>query len=183
MTIIIGLGNPGAKFNHTRHNAGFMVLDAFASKNNFPDFEFSKKYEAQISKNNNVMLVKPETFMNDSGKTAHKLISNLKFQISNLVVVHDDIDLALGKIKFSKDSGPGGHKGVDSIINALGTKDFIRLKFGINNSVEKIKAQEIVLKKFSKEERELLQTTIEKAVQGLECFIEHGLEKTMNQYN
>src|SRR3989344_5023563 len=88
MVIIVGLGNPGAKFNNTRHNAGFSAVEFFAAKHGFPDFKLSKKYDALVSEKDGILLAKPQTFMNESGRSVHKLISNFKFQISNLVVVH-----------------------------------------------------------------------------------------------
>ena len=110
MTIIIGLGNPGKKFEKTRHNVGFLVLDKFKEKNNFPDFEFSKKSNALLSENilNNekVILVKPQTFMNDSGKAVKKIIEPYTLHPKPLIiVVHDDIDLPVGKIKIVKERG------------------------------------------------------------------------------
>jgi len=179
MFIIVGLGNPGAKFNKTRHNIGFEILDFFAKKNGPPDFALSKKYESLISKNDDVMLVKPQTFMNDSGAAVKKIISNTNYQM--LIVVHDDIDLPLGKIKFSKDSGAGGHKGVESIIKNLGNNNFTRLKIGIATNDKK--AEEVVLQKFTKEEKEILHGVIEKSAQALQYLIDNGLEKTMNEYN
>ncbi len=180
MLIIIGLGNPGEKFNRTRHNAGFMAVDFFAKKNNFDDFKFSKKHRALISEHENVMLAKPQTFMNESGNAVKKVTSN-KGQETSLIVVHDDTDLPLGKIKFSKDSGSGGHKGVESIIAHLKNNHFIQLKIGI--ATDDKKAEEVVLKKFTKEEQEIMVKVIEKAAEALIFFIENGLEKTMNEYN
>ncbi len=171
------MGNPGKKFEHTRHNAGFMVLDFLAQQNNFPDFELQKKSESLISENENVMLVKPQTFMNESGKA----IFDFRFQIADLIVVHDDIDMELGKMKFVKDSSSGGHKGVDSIIQAIGTKDFIRLKIGIATGDHK--AEDVVLQKFNPQEQEILNEVIKKSAEALNYFIENGLEKTMNEFN
>ena len=122
--------------------------------------------------------------MNESGRAVKKIISNFKFQISNLVVIHDDIDLPLGKLKISKNSGAGGHKGIESIINSLGTQDFIRFKIGI--CPEKGKPQKIesfVIKKFTKEELKVIEEAIKKTSDALDLFIKEGLEKTMNQYN
>jgi len=181
MTIVVGLGNPGEKFKNTRHNVGFMAVDFFAQQNNFPDFLLSKKYRSLISEQDGIILVKPQTFMNESGLATKKIMAQDKK--AGLVVIHDDIDLPLGKIKFSKDSGSGGHKGVDSIINSLGSKDFVRLKIGIGRNGDKIKAEKIVLKKFTKEEKEVLKSAIEKSVEALSCLTKNGLEKTMNEYN
>ncbi len=179
MTIIVGLGNPGEKFKNTRHNVGFMAIDFFAKENNFPEFELSKKYDSLISEKDDVILAEPETFMNESGKAVKLILKNQKE--GALVVVHDDIDLPLGKIKFSKDSGAGGHKGVGSIIQELGNNNFIRLKIGI--ATDDKKAEEVVLKKFTKDEETILNLSIEKATEALDFFIKNGLEKTMNQYN
>lgn len=175
--IIIGLGNPGTKFNHTPHNAGFEALDVFARENNLPDFELSKKHEALVSEKDEIVLVKPQTFMNESGRSA----SGFKFQVSKLVVVHDDTDMQLGKIKFVKDSTSGGHKGVESIIQHLATKDFIRLKIGVKIGEEK--ALDVVLKKFAPEQQETYQQVIEKSAAALKKLIDDGLEKAMNEFN
>lgn len=173
----MGLGNPGDQFHNTRHNAGFEVLDFFAKKNNFPEFTLSKKYKSLVSENEDILLIKPQTFMNESGSA----VSNFKSKISNLIVVHDDIDMPLGKIKFSINSSSGGHKGVLSIINSLGTQDFVRLKIGIATGDHK--AEDVVLKKFAPEEKEILNGVIEKSSKALQYFIENGPEKTMNEYN
>lgn len=181
MIIVVGLGNPGKKFDHTRHNAGFEILDFFATQNEFPNFETSKKYESLISEKNDVVLAKPQTFMNDSGKAVAAILKNKNEAIS--VVVHDDIDMELGKIKFTKDSGAGGHKGVDSIIQSIGNNNFIQLKIGVGTEGEKVKALEVVLEKFSKEEQEVLHEVIKKSAEALKKFIDEGLEKAMNEYN
>jgi len=202
MLIIIGLGNPGEKFQKTHHNIGFMVVDFFAKENNFPEFKFFKKYNALISENNDILLVKPQTFMNESGKSVIKIISNflnqqgfpmVAFQISNLIVVHDDVDLPLGKLKISKDSGAGGHKGVESIINNLKTQDFIRFRIGIGKQraisgkkvlrARKIKAEKIVLKKITDEDWKITKQAVAKTSDAIILFSKEGLEKTMNKYN
>src|SRR3989344_9557063 len=141
MIIIMGLGNPGEKFKNTRHNVGFEALDFFAKKNNFPDFELSKKYDALISssfakasadkENENILLVKPQTFMNESGKTAKQLMKNKE---AELVIVHDDIDLPLGKLKIIQERGAAGHKGIESIIQNVGNEGLIRFRIGIANN-------------------------------------------------
>jgi len=186
MIVIVGLGNPGKKFEGTRHNVGFLVLDKFGGKNNFPDFKFSKKSNALLSENilNNekVILVKPQTFMNDSGKTVKSLVSNIKDQVSALVVVHDDIDLPVGKIKIVKERGSAGHKGIESILKNVGTKGIARIRIGIAPQ-KKVEARKIVLKKFTKKENMIMNISNDKAVQALSSFIKEGIEKTMNEYN
>jgi PTH1 family peptidyl-tRNA hydrolase len=180
MTIIIGLGNPGKKFENTRHNVGFMAIDFFAEKNNFPDFKLQKRFDAQISELENILLAKPHTFMNESGKSAKKLLENKN--IENLIIIHDDVDLPIGKIKIVKDRGSAGHKGIESIIQNIGNENLIRFRIGIAPE-KKVEAKKVVLKKFSKEEKELINQSIEKASQAIKLFILQGLEKTMNEFN
>ena len=180
--IIIGLGNPGKKFEQTRHNAGFMALDFFAQKNEFPEFELLALSEVEGSKKDDILLAKPQTFMNESGRAVKEIIKNSKE--STLVVVHDEIDLPLGKLKIVKDSGAGGHKGVDSIISHLGTKDFIRIKIGICPEGGKPKeVEKFVLQKFTTEEMVILQKVIKKSAEALDILIKDGPEKAMNQFN
>ncbi len=193
MTIIIGLGNPGDKFKNTRHNVGFLAIDEFAKINNFDGFKLQKKFNAEISENeiNNekVFLVKPQTFMNDSGKSANKISTTYKLQATSLIVIHDDIDLPIGKIKIVKDRGSAGHKGVESIIKEIGSSDFIRFRIGIESISshvpvhENTKAKDIVLKNFSKNQKIAINETIKKTAEALSYFLENGLEKTMNKYN
>lgn len=129
MKIIVGLGNPGKEYRLTRHNAGRLAVEYFARKNDFPEFEFSKKYQSLAAgakiKNEKFLLLLPETFMNNSGKAVKGLPPE------NLTIIHDDIDLPLGKLKISFGRGSAGHKGVESAIRALKTKDFRRIRIGI----------------------------------------------------
>ena len=185
MILIAGLGNPGEKFKNTRHNVGFMVIDAFAEKNNFPDFKFSKKFNSLISEEilygEKITLTKPQTFMNNSGVAVKKILSSTKTTRPGLVVIHDDIDLPLGKIKIVKNRGSAGHKGVQSIIEKLGTNEFIRLRVGILPESGKPKNPEkFVLQKFTKE---IMEKAIDKAVNALDLLIKEGVEKAMNEYN
>jgi len=189
--LVIGLGNPGEKFKNTRHNVGFMVLDLFAIENNFPDFEMSKKHNALISEKNGITLVKPQTFMNESGFSVKKFMKN-----EELVVIQDDIDIQIGKIKITRNSSSGGHKGVASIIDSIGRQDFIRFKVGIcpvkatasggvsQNAMSKPKeVEKFVIKKFTKEEMDILNPIINKASAALKFLLQNGLEKTMSQFN
>jgi len=180
MIILIGLGNPGEKYKNTRHNVGFMAIDAFAKQNNLADFELQKKSNALISKNEDVVLVKPQTFMNESGKSVKQILSNTNS--SNLVVIHDDIDLPIGKIKIVKERGSAGHKGVESIINNIGNDGLIRFRIGIA-SPHKTEAIKVVLENFSAGEQKILDETIQKVVSALDMYIKDGLDKTMNEYN
>ena len=147
--------------------------------NNFPEFNLQKKSNALVSEQNNILLAKPQTFMNESGKAIKELAKNKNAEI---IVIHDDIDLPIGKIKIIKERGSAGHKGVESIIKNIGNDGLIRFRIGIAGSKE-TKAMEVVLKKFSADEQETVNQTIQKTVTALNSFIQEGLDKTMNEYN
>lgn len=202
MKIIIGLGNPGKKYQFSRHNIGFRIIDELAKKYHFPNFEFSKKFNAEINKSSiggqEIILAKPQTFMNLSGKAGKLLMRWRKLECQDLVVVHDDVDLSLGKIRIVKNRGAAGHKGVESIIKELGTKDFIRVRIGINPN-EKLKAldtkgtprsavsekqlEKFVLEKFNREEEKVVKEVIQNATEAIETALEKSIEKAMNKYN
>jgi PTH1 family peptidyl-tRNA hydrolase len=184
--IIIGLGNPGDKFKNTRHNAGFLALDEFSQKNRCSVFKLSKKFLAEISEDNifakNIILAKPQTFMNESGKAVKKILAQKKN--GKIIVIHDDLDLPLGKIKIVENRGSGGHKGVESIIKNLGTENFIRIRIGIVPESGKPEATEkFVLENFKKEEKEILKQALQKSAEALSAIIKDGPEKAMNEYN
>ncbi|MBU3896114.1 aminoacyl-tRNA hydrolase [Patescibacteria group bacterium] len=177
MIIITGLGNPGEKFKNTPHNLGFELLDVFCKKNGSPDFWYKKKLDAMISEKENILLLKPQTFMNNSGKAVRKVKGDL-------ILCHDDIDLPLGFFRISKDRGPAGHKGVESVIRETGTQDFIRIRIGICPERGKPKDPEkFVLKRFSKEARLKADNVLSRASEALKVIIESGLEYAMNEYN
>jgi len=165
MNIIIGLGNPGQKYVNTRHNVGFRAVDEIAANFQFPIFNSQSIYNSQISKgqinDQTIILAKPQVFMNLSGISVKKLIKNLKIEIRNLVVVHDDIDLPVGQFKIQKGRGSAGHKGVQSIINELGTKDFWRIRIGVCPQRGKPKnVERFVLQEFTKQEKEIIKSLI-----------------------
>lgn len=179
-TIIIGLGNPGKKFEKTRHNVGFMALDKFAKENNFSDFELQKKTDSLVSEFENTILVKPQTFMNESGKAVKKISDNI--DTKNLIIIHDDVDLPAGKIKIVKERGSAGHKGVESIIKSIGNENLIRIRIGISPG-KNTEAKKIVLKNFLTEEQEKISEAIKNSSEALKMIIDEGLEKAMNKYN
>jgi PTH1 family peptidyl-tRNA hydrolase len=196
MIIIIGLGNPGKKFEKTRHNLGFLIIENLKLKiENFSDWKYEKKFKAEISRgkigNKKIILAKPQIFMNNSGKSVKLLVTNYSLPITKLFVIHDDIDLPLGKIKISIGRSAAGHKGVQSIIDELGTKNFVRfrigirpnLKFKMQNAKLKFKIQNFVLQKFKKDEEKILEGVIEKTIEAIECSLKLGLEKAMQEYN
>lgn len=155
MLLIVGLGNPGQKYENTRHNVGARVIN-----------------ELEPLNLKNVVLVKPATFMNESGRAVKALVKSYKLKAESLIVIHDDIDLSLGKIKVSFGSGSAGHKGVQSIIDSLGAKDFTRVRIGICPEAGKTKeVDKFVLQKFSKDEEETLKETIQTAIKKIEEIV------------
>ena len=182
--LIVGLGNPGTKYEKTRHNVGFFMLDKLQKKYTFPKFTLSKKHTSLVSEGivneTKVLLAKPKTFMNNSGKAVASLTKSsypLLDLVKDLIVVHDDIDIPLGKIKVSQNRGSAGHKGVDSIIQTLGTKNFTRIRIGIRPAKGKPNNTEsFVLKPFLKSELPLLESAIEQATTLLLPLIQKGAD-------
>lgn len=170
-TCIIGLGNPGDKYKGSRHNAGFDLLDIFVKNNSLKDFTFSKNINAEISENQNIIIVKPHSFMNLSGIVVKKTIKKFGIKPENIIVIHDDIDIEIGKIKISKNRGSAGHKGIDSIIKEIGSKDFIRIRIGILPNKKPTKIDDFVLKGFSPEEKKLLNNAYLKILKELNKWI------------
>lgn len=159
--LIVGLGNPGKEYAMTRHNAGFMAVDAIAKTHNFPEFVLSKKHNALVSEGviggKKVLLAKPQTFMNSSGKAVASLAQFFKLATTDIVVIHDDIDFLFGKVKEAANSGAAGHHGVESIIESLGTKEFRRLRVGIRPAEGRPDiVDEFVLRPFTPQEQTLL---------------------------
>lgn len=166
MKLVIGLGNPGEKYQKNRHNTGFIILNKLKENWNFSDFEFSKKFNADISEgifeDDKIILIKPQTFMNNSGEAVQKIMSFYKLDPEAILVIHDDLDINFGESKISNDSGPAGHNGVQDIINKIGTQNFKRIRVGIEGE-EKRKTRTIpgdvfVLQDFSEEELEKIKS-------------------------
>jgi len=170
MKLIIGLGNPGIKYNKTRHNLGFFTIDELAEKIKINEWKIKMQFNANIAQgifnDKKTILVKPQTFMNNSGIAVKSIADYYKIPYEEILVIHDDIDLSLGEIKIQQSRGAAGHKGVKSIINILKTKDFTRIRIGIK-SIDKekiIDTEKFVLKKFTFKERKIINQTIERAV-------------------
>ncbi|MGO9379596.1 MAG: aminoacyl-tRNA hydrolase [Dissulfurispiraceae bacterium] len=187
MWVIAGLGNPGEKYAATRHNIGFMVLDRLSETLCAP---FIIREDYSLAKgsidNVNVTLLKPLTYMNLSGFAVKKVLkkSNLlrDGEITNLIVIHDDLDLETGVVKIRRDGSSGGHRGIESIIRETGSKDFIRVKVGIGRGRE-IPVEEYVLRRFKSAEKKMLEDGILKAMHAVEIIISVGIEKAMNVCN
>lgn len=169
MYLIIGLGNLGKKYKKTRHNIGFIIIDELIKNYKSEIKNYKKKFNSSIWEvdfnNQKLILAKPLAFMNNSGRPIKSIIYNLKSNIQNLIVIHDDIDLPFGKIRVSKNSSSAGHKGVQSIIDELKTKNFTRIRIGIQPKTGKPKnTEKFVLEKFTKQEREQLKKIKKEAV-------------------
>ena len=180
MKIILGLGNPTAKYIDTRHNVGFFFVDKIREKYSLPEFEFNKNFQAEISKgkinNSEIILVKPQTFMNLSGTSAESVLNFYKLTPADLLVLHDDLDIGLGKYKLATDSSSAGHNGVRHIIEKLSTQKFHRLRIGIGQEVDgapvcRLGAHDFVLGKFSLEESDALSRIQENVFEETEKFI------------
>ncbi len=173
MILIAGLGNPDKEYEKTRHNYGFMVVDEIGRMNNFPEFKFSKEHNALISIEGNVVLAKPQTYMNASGRAVKSIASYYKIPIKDTVVVHDDADVKIGEIKEAEARGSAGHNGVQSVIDELKTNEFKRLRMGIDSDDPSFKIpiergeglESVVLKNFSKEEKSIAEGAIKRAAE------------------
>ena len=183
MFLIIGLGNPGKKYEKTRHNVGFRVIEKLLN-DRLTTVDKKQKFGAEIFETEvtgkKAILAKPQTFMNLSGQTVKSLIRNYKIKTANLVVIHDDIDLPSGKIKVSTNRGSAGHKGVQSIIDALGTKNFTRLRIGIKYHQATIKnVEKFVLQKFTRNEEKTLKDVFRNSTEAIKILLKEKAEKEM----
>ncbi|MBP7231153.1 MAG: aminoacyl-tRNA hydrolase [Syntrophaceae bacterium] len=182
--LIIGLGNPGKRYEHTRHNVGFMVLEKLASRVEI-DLK-QKSFNAVWGKGNihgkNVLLAKPQTFMNLSGTAVRQLQSFFKTDISNLIVIHDDLDLPFGAIRLKEGGGTAGHKGLASIEDNLGTSGFMRVRLGIGKPVDKSRIEGYVLEPFGKEEKVVLPEVLGRAADASAEMVLNGLQKAVSKY-
>lgn len=186
MKMIIGLGNIGTRYDETRHNTGFMVVDQLARDYHLGAFTHLKQEAVAVSgviNGEKVMLVKPTTFMNDSGRAVGPLVDYYDIDLDDLVIVNDDLDMPVGKVRLKTHGASGGHNGLKSIISALGTKNFNRVKVGIDHPQHGTVVSH-VLGKFSKEERPKFDQAVEQAEHALEDWINgEDFAKLMNAYN
>ncbi len=183
--LIVGLGNPGAEFSHNRHNVGFMLLDCLVDRlgESFSRLESNSLLTKAKYQDKRLLLAKPQTFMNLSGQAVSRLVKYYKIPLESLLIVYDDVDLPLESIRIRPNGGAGGHKGVASIIERLGTNEFPRLRLGIGRPSGRKNAAAHVLQNFTKEENVFLEVTLERAVDAVLVFVSAGLEIAMNKYN
>ena len=181
MYIIAGLGNPGSTYEHTRHNIGFLTLDALSEKIGcrFSSSKWNSDTAKTLYCGEQVVLVKPTTFMNLSGQCLAAVAKYYKVPMDHIVIVHDDLDLELGRIKICQNRGHGGHNGLKSIISHLGGKDFIRVKMGIGRNPHKIPVEKYVLSKFSKSDLDIVENQVKLAVESVELILENGVADAM----
>ncbi len=183
--LIVGIGNPGKKYEGTRHNVGFMVLDSFSEKTgiNISRPGFKGLYGKGTYLNNTLYLLKPQTFMNKSGESVKEMKDFYKIPSEQMVVVHDELDVSLGNMKVKAGGGTAGHNGLDSIKTLTGSLDFLRIRIGIGKPDVKSKTVGHVLSPFGKEERILLNETVERATDALTEIVSSGAYSAMNKYN
>jgi len=192
---IVGLGNPGEEYMHTRHNAGRLVVEAFEHMIGFGGFQEDKKSKSLVAKGSvgkhTATLVLPETFMNKSGSAVVTFIPSVK-AAERLIVVYDDIDLPFGQLRISYGRGSGGHKGIESIVRSLKTKDFVRIRVGVapttpSGKIKKPqgeqKVHDFLLGEFTKKEQESLKSILKKTTAATETIIDQGRVPAMNQFN
>jgi len=179
MYLIIGLGNPGSKYENTRHNLGFMALDLLAG----PDAAWESKYDSQFLKLDDVILAKPQTFMNNSGKAVAQILKY--YPAAQLILVHDELDFELGAIRIQKNASAAGHNGVQSVIEQIGTQDFIRVRLGTNNPETRgqVPGEDYVLQNFTAEEKPIVTEVLEKSVKAIETIQTEGLDIAQSKFN
>jgi PTH1 family peptidyl-tRNA hydrolase len=183
--LIVGLGNPGKQYQNTRHNFGFMVLDELART---LKIEFRRmQHQAMVTKTHYhdrlLILAKPRTFMNNSGRSVRSLANFYKIPTENIFVIFDDADLDFETIRLRRDGGSSGQKGMASIIQSLGTEEFPRMRLGLGRPPGRMETADFVLLPFSKQEQEVLPFLLKKAGEAVLTFVDDGIDTAMNQFN
>ncbi len=183
--LIVGLGNPGRKYQNTRHNAGFLLLNALAKEMGitFSRLQSKALVTHGLLEGQKVILAKPQTYMNLSGEAVGALMKFYKLPPEALLVVYDDVDLPFGALRMRPKGGAGGHKGMASIIQHLGTQNFPRLRIGIDRPPGRTDAAAYVLQDFSADELEALSETLGRGIQAIHLFVTQGLDAAMNYVN
>lgn len=185
MKCIVGLGNPGKKYSQTRHNVGFMVIDALVGRHNWnlKNDKFNGQSVVETVEGEKIVLLKPQTYMNLSGESVRPLLDFYQIEPENMLVIYDDLDLPAGKIRLRQKGGHGGHNGIRSIIDHTGTKEFKRLRIGIGRPGTAMPVVDYVLKPFSKEQQEDVAASIENSADACEKWIQAPFDVVMNDFN
>jgi PTH1 family peptidyl-tRNA hydrolase len=183
--LLVGLGNPGREYRETRHNIGFMLLDRLASKLKvrFSRLQSKALIASATYEERRIILAKPQTFMNLSGQSVQGLSHFYKLPLTNILIAHDDLDLPPGTIRIRPDGGSAGQKGMNSILERLGTDEFPRLRLGVGRPPGQMQAPDYVLQDFSRDELSIVNETLDRAVEAAITFVLNGLEVSMNKYN
>lgn len=184
MKLIVGLGNKGCEYNNTRHNVGFMAVDYLADYYhvNFNKEKFAGLYTTFYLENEKIMLLKPQKYMNLSGEVVRDFVQFFKIDIDDILIIHDDLDLAVGRIKLRPKGSSGGHNGLKNIENHLHTQNYKRVKIGIAND-KNIDTKDYVLGKFTQQELEVINSIIKKMPNLLTDYLKKSFDELMNKYN
>jgi len=190
MNLIIGLGNPDRKYQDTRHNVGFLVVDKLLESKgeDFDKLKLKKKFKSEVTKGRilqeEIVVAKPQTYMNKSGEAVKALVKFYKVDLHNLVVIHDDVDLPVGKIRISQAASSAGQKGVQDIIDKLGSNEFVRLRIGIGSDNQgQIPTEDYVLQKFTAAQKKALDYNMGLIMEALDIIITQGPTEAMNLFN
>ena len=181
MKVLVGLGNPGRKYSNTKHNFGFWIIDSFLTKSSLTLQPGKGDYH--YVKTNDYYLVKPMSYMNNSGIALSKFISYYKIKIDDLLIIYDDIDLSLGVIKYKQNGGSGGHKGIESIIYQLNDDSFNRLRLGIATDEKMRPSEKYVLSPFQKIYNNEIERIIDYVYESINYYLKGSVEETMNKFN
>ncbi|MEJ2154415.1 MAG: aminoacyl-tRNA hydrolase [Desulfobacteraceae bacterium] len=183
--LVAGLGNPGRNYEHTRHNAGFLVIDALADRYRISvqRTKFNVIYGRGTIEGVDTILAKPQAFMNRSGPPLRQLADYFRIPRKAVVIVHDDIDLAYERLKIKEKGGDGGHKGIRSLIQAFGSGEFARLRVGVGRSQTRADVVDHVLGLFSREEQSALDDILHRSIEAIATILSKGTQEGMNRYN
>jgi PTH1 family peptidyl-tRNA hydrolase len=184
--LVVGLGNPGPAYARHRHNVGFRIVDALARAHGL-SFSRHKGAQAYLAEGRiggrRVLLAKPQTFMNRSGRTVGRLVRARGFALDDVLVIYDDLDLPLGRLRLRPEGGAGGHNGMRSIIEVLGGQGFPRLRVGIDRPPPGMEAADYVLKPFARRERPVVARVVERAAAAVVCWLAEGIVAAMDEFN
>ncbi|MCL4366646.1 aminoacyl-tRNA hydrolase [Patescibacteria group bacterium] len=192
MKIVVGLGNPGKQYLVTRHNLGFQVVEELGKKiPSVASWSHDERLKSKVLQDQQLFLIEPQTYMNNSGLAVAKIVNFYKIPLGDLIVIHDELDLPLGKIKVKQGGGSAGHHGIESIVANLGTDDFVRVRLGIGNQISQqgekdlafFDASHFVLEPFLPQEKTKVKTMIAGAVDLVEYLLKNGLAETQNQFH
>ncbi|MEG6585197.1 aminoacyl-tRNA hydrolase [Dendrosporobacter sp. 1207_IL3150] len=185
MKIVVGLGNPGQEYSATRHNVGFLVIDEMARRWGISSWR--NKFDAEIAEyrsgGEQVLLVKPQTYMNLSGTAVGALARWHKVPVEDIIVIYDDMDLAVGRLRLRTKGSSGGHRGIESLLSHLGKDSFTRVRVGISRPPAGWTVNNFVLSRFTDEEEPLIKEAITRSAEAIECVIAQGLTKAMNTFS